>query len=172
MNSSTVEINGKEVLMIEWCEDTCSIQYHVFVQMALPSGKSLDMELSLPSSFHPPPTESTDSVSLGSPPTRNNLTFTVEAQLEHCEEPDRCTSQQMVGSLDLAAEPPSFLFNWNVLCAVTNICNIFGLSYSDVLKINLDMDDPCASFSYTWRYSPHGPQYRLEMKDGHFDINL
>jgi len=185
-NTRTVEINGKDILMIEWCEEDSSsssgmsTQWPISVRMTLPSGNTLDMELSLPSSFHTSSTnsvsstESTDSVSLGSPTLRNNLTFTVEARLERCEEPDRCsTSEQMIGSLDLAANPPSYLLDWNITCAMMDFCNSFGLPSSQFVEINLDTADPDASkVSYMWRYSPAGNLHGLKIKKGNIDVNL
>merc|ERR1712130_289374 len=108
-----------------------------------------------------------DLVSLGSPTLRKNMTFTVKAQLEHCEEPDRCsTSQQMIGSLDLAANPPSYLLDWNITCAMMDFCNRVGLPSSQFVEINLDTGNPHASkVSYMWRYSTGGPLHGLEIKE-------
>ena len=115
--------------------------------------------LTIESNFHNSTTESSG--------------FTVEARLEQCEEPDRCTSQQMMSSFELASNPASYSVNWNVSCPMTDFCNSFGLSSSDVLEINLDTANLHASnVSYTWRYSPDGPQHGLEIKDGCFGVDL
>ena len=53
-NTWMVEINGKEVLVIEWCDDSCtSGMSPVLVRMTLSSGTTSIMELSLPRSQRP-----------------------------------------------------------------------------------------------------------------------
>jgi len=165
-----VEINGKEVLRIEWGDDTStsgtSTPYPVSVRVVLPTGKTLTMDLSLPSSLlkSTTTTESTTSASLGSTP----MTFVVDARLEHCEEPDRCTSQHVVGTLDLAANHPSYSVSWDLSAAMTD----FDLSSSAILDTaNLHT----SSISNTWKYSPRPrygrPQYKLEINGGYFNVS-
>merc|ERR1712192_339501 len=125
-------INGRD-LWIEWCDDTCilekSPQYHILASMWLPAEKLMHMELSLPSrlltSTTSTTTESTDLVSLGSSARPNNLTFTANANILD-------SSEQLMGSLNLAANPSSYSANLDVSCSMADFCNSVGLSFSDV----------------------------------------
>ena len=135
----------------------------VSVRVVFPAGKTLTMDLSLPSSLlhSTPSTESTTSVSLGSPA----VTFVVDVRLEHCEEPDRCTSQHVVGSLDLAANHPSYSVSWDFSAAMTD----FDLSSSAVLDTaNLHT----SKISNTWKLSSAKPEIKLEIKGGYFSVNM